>query len=272
MKTFEYRGYRDSGAVVRGLIEALDVKEVRERLAQQGVSVHRVKAAGHQKGRRKQALGAPARAVAYQELAALLRSGLPLAGALDILISSPEMGSDRGRLAAVRDLIREGTGVAEALKQADVPLSDFEASVIEAGEDTGSLADVLEEVAAYLEEQQGLRDKILSAMIYPAIVFTLVLLLGAGILFFMLPGLEKLLIENNMMVPPLTRLTLKAGVLAKWLLPFAALGLLAAGYRIRRQVANPGGRIVVHRRFFSIPLVRKPYTDLVNIRFARTLL
>ena len=167
MRTYEYRGFDGAGRAARGLIEALDLKDARERLASRGLLTESVQTAHTQSTRPRHAWREPfnldARAMLYREVGALMRSGLPLAPALDVLIEAPEMGEQRARIAAARDRLREGSSLASALHAMSPAVSAYEVAVIEAGEKTGALDTVLDRLASFLEEQVRLRDRIQSA-------------------------------------------------------------------------------------------------------------
>ena len=87
MKTYEYKGFNRDGQTSKGLIEALSVKEVRAKLAEQGVLVEKVSLTGRQ-------LKFPSgtRALVYYELGSMLSAGLTLVHSLDVLIETPELG------------------------------------------------------------------------------------------------------------------------------------------------------------------------------------
>ena len=117
MKTFEYQGFATSGGRARGLIEADDVKQARDKLSARGVLPETVRPVDPARAGRGRGLKNPAaRAALYRQLASLLRSGLPLAGALEVLLDTPEEPALHAQLAAWRDRIREGGGPAEALR------------------------------------------------------------------------------------------------------------------------------------------------------------
>jgi type II secretory pathway component PulF len=107
MRTFEYRGFNHDGQAKRGLIEALDLKDAREKLSHQGVLAESVHVAGERKRwvwrRRDVLFTLETRAAFYRELASILGAGLPLSGALTLLVDAPEMGNNRSLIAGVRD-------------------------------------------------------------------------------------------------------------------------------------------------------------------------
>ena len=90
MKTFQYKGYNESGQAARGLIEAHDLKDARDKLRRQGILTHKVEATTEEvRGRREFDL--ETRALMYRELASLLKAGLPLDAAFQLLINTPEL-------------------------------------------------------------------------------------------------------------------------------------------------------------------------------------
>jgi general secretion pathway protein F len=276
MATFEYKGYSEAGRLQRGLIEALDRKEAREKLARRGILTESVAVAGRTKsrllGRGRHAFDLEARAMIYRELGALVHAGLPLAQALDLLVQSPETGEDRSILAAIHDRIREGVPLAEALRAAGRQVSSFEAAVVDVGERTGELDTVLERLAEFLEEQQGIRERIVTAMIYPTLVIVLALGIGLAVLGIMVPRIGAVLLEADMQLPTITIVMLG---LARGVARFALPGLAAAGLVgwlvVRRWRAEPGMRSRIDRWLFRLPWIGRTYAALVALRFSRTL-
>jgi general secretion pathway protein F len=276
MRTFDYRGFDGGGARRRGLVEATDLKEAREKLAACGILAERLSPAGG--GRRAPASGqaslpADQRVVLYRELGVLLAAGLPLVSALDILIQSPELGAATVLLAGARDRVREGAGLAAALKAAGAPLATYEEAILEVGERAGDLDDILERLAAFLEEQQRLRERIVSALIYPAIIFGFALCVAVVMLGFVVPSAAKLLMqEARVQLPLLTRVMIGVGRVLVWGLPLAlAAGTFAVLVLRRRLAADPALRRRLDRALFGLPVIGRGYRVIVNLRCARTL-
>ncbi len=276
MITFEYKGYDASGRPQGGLIEAGDPKQAREKLAELGVLAEWVAPAGARNGGRWSRggrFGVERRIEVYQALAALLAAGLPLVQALDLLMQSPEMLGLRPLLAGVRDKIRGGASLAESLAGAGRGVSQHEKSLVAAGERAAALDQVLERLAAFMEEQRRLREQVVTALIYPAILAVVAAAVGFGLLGFAMPRFGQLLMDQTRVaIPLLTRLMIRAGHgVAVWGLPGLALaGCLAAWFvrRLRRDAAWARG---FDRRCFRLPVVGRGYELLVNLRFARTL-
>ncbi|NQU40472.1 MAG: type II secretion system F family protein [Lentisphaerae bacterium] len=266
MKTFEYKGFDAAGKAVRGLTEGVSVKQAREHLAAGGILAERVTSTG-----RSVRLQTIERAILYRELSALLRAGVPLLQAFDIMLQAPDLSGVRVVLASTRDGIREGRALAQALREATTSVGTFEQAVIEAGEQSGGLDVMLERCAVFLEEQDRVRERVQGALIYPAIVFAVGIIVAILMLGLLLPRAAEVLGSRGEL-PGLTRFMLGIGsVIGRgWpLLLVGAVVLVFVGRRILRR-GNPF-RLRVDRRLFGLPGFGKGYRLLVNMRFARTL-
>lgn len=276
MKTFSYKGYESSGRATRGLVEALDLKDAREKLAGQGVYAGEVVPAGGEAAgilsRKSVAFTLDVRAMIYREMAALLRAGIPLAQALEILIDSPELGNSRSALAGVRDQVRDGKALAEALRSSSSRVSSYEEAAVAVGERAGALEESLDRLGRFLDQQRSMRENVGTALVYPSIIIVLALVIGAGVLGMMVPRMGELLAESHVELPILTKAMMGfASLLAKALLPgLVAVGL--GGFLLLRSMArNPAVKRRWDRFWYSPPLIGRAYAALVNIRFARTL-
>lgn len=272
MKTFEYRGFDRSGRAARGLVEADDLKRAREKLAALGVLPERVRpvsGAAGAGGRRAGLASSAARADLYRELSSLLRAGLPLSRALELLIESPEQRGTRAELAGIRDRIREGASPSAALGATGV-LSGFETAVIEAGQRAGALDGSLDRLAGFLEEQRRIRERVQSALLYPALIGVLATGVAVFMLGFMLPGFVRLWEDARIPLPAVTVAVMTLGrVLLYGVLPALAAGGAGIWLAVRRR--NPAVRARAERALFRLPVAGATWTALVSMRFARTL-
>ncbi len=277
MISFDYRGFDSLGRSCSGLVEALDTKQARERLIERGILPELVIPAGQERRRwavwPTRRFPIERRAVFYQELHSLLKAGLPLAKALDVLIQSSEAGAARSIVAGVRDRIKEGSSLADALSQASAAIGEFEKAAIGAAERAGSLDAALERLSGFLSEQGRLRDSVITALIYPALVVVIAIGIATGLLGFAVPAIGELLREEAaLQLPLLTRLMIGLGAaLTKWGLPVLAVAAALAVIAWRRVSGDPALRLRADRLSFSLPIMGKARIMLVNLRFARTL-
>jgi general secretion pathway protein F len=274
MTTFEYRGYDASGRSQGGLVEAVDVKDARKRLAALGILPETLAAAGATEGRKtkESSFSADVRAMFYRELAALLGSGVALVPALDVMLQAPELDAARIKLAAVRDGVREGRPLSAAMAAASARVTPFEKAVMEVGERTGGMDTALNRLATFIEEQDKLREKLLTALLYPCVVVALASIIGGLVLVLMLPMVERLFAETQVELPTLTRVMLASGrPLGALLLGLAAGAFGGVAWFRRRLRADEALRIRVDRRVFSLPIVGAGWRDVSSLRFVRVL-
>lgn len=277
MRTFAYHGYDAAGAMRRGLIEAGDLKEAREKLAARGVLPETVAPAGSASrgatpaGDRR--LTTETRVAFYRELGVLTGAGLPLVQALEILMESPELGVAPELLASVRDRVREGSGLAAALGVVTDQVRPFERAILEVGEKSGALDAILERLAGFLEEQQRLRERVVSALLYPAIVLGFALVVAIVMLGFVVPwAADAISREVSITLPRLTRIMIAAGRALVWGVPILALVMAAVIVWVRRRMGTEiAFRRALERQAFRFPLLGRGWSLVVNLRCARTL-
>jgi general secretion pathway protein F len=273
MSTFEYRGFDGAGRVRTGLIEGVDAKEARERVLRLGILVEELSpVAGAPRGDWRAHLSLADRAVFYHELSALLKAGLPLARALQMLIESPEAGAARVLFARLRDRVAEGAAFHKVLAEVARHVPPFETAVLEAAEKTGNLGVALEYLAVFLDEQDRLRGRIGNALVYPAIVVAAAILIGGGTLGVLVPKIGAVLAESQIPQPAITRWVVGVGRLMPWILGGCVLagGAFAAWIRFW-----PGGLAFAQHAWEAVlerlPVVATARNALAGLRFARTL-
>ena len=248
-------------------MEAMGLKEAREKLINDGILAERVSLTG-----RKLILRLSERAVLYREMSSLLGAGFPLVRALDLLIESPDMEDTNIMVAGVRDRIREGSSLADALSEASRSITPFEYAIIQSAERSATVEVMLERLASFLEEQEKLRDRVRSALVYPSIVLAVGICVAMVMLGVLIPRAREIIAGNNMTLPVLTRFMMWFGsAVVKWgWLVAVAIGAFVVYIR-RRLIADDTFRLNWDRRLFAVPLLGKGRRLLANLRFSRTM-
>lgn len=194
----------------------------------------------HIRGRRREA-----RADWADGLATMLRSGVPLLEAVGSLDSAERRSrSERTMLASLRESLKGGASLAQAMREHPRWFDQVEIAMVEAGQHGGTLDQVLTRLAERHEHRHSLQQKLVSALAYPAIVAVV----GLGVALFLsvriLPQLDRILAEANVPTPLLTRLVMGAGQMAIhhgwWVLPMTAAVVLAVGLLLRRMIRRSG--------------------------------
>lgn len=267
MKTYTYKGYDQQGRVCKGLVEAETEKGAREKLAKQGVLVQGLTLGGD----RRCHLTLTRRGVLYRELASLLEAGMPLVTALGTLLKTPDLAPAAVTLAAIRDHVREGSSLAAAMRTTVKALSPFEAATIDVAERTASLETVLNQLATFIDAQEQLRERLQRALIYPALVLVLGIVVSVVMLGVLLPRTQQMM-GTAAEVPLLTRILLWVGeAMVPWGVMLFGLVVMFVGWQRYRGLHDDQYRVRRNRRLYALPLLGNGYRYLVSTRFARTL-
>jgi type IV pilus assembly protein PilC len=233
-----------SGEVVERTFRASDERALRAELEQQGLyllSVRRGLRLAALRVRRRRVR--PALLLVFsQELAALLKAGLPLFQSLDVMLDRQRDPLFRQSLASVREKVKGGVALSDAVRQeGDLYPAIFAASLV-AGERSGNLDAVLRRFAAHLRLSQALWKKAVSASVYPAVLLLMMSALIAILLVFVIPQFQSFYQGLNVDLPLPTRILLAtAGAIRGNLYPILAVLVLAAGslvYALRREGAG----------------------------------
>ncbi len=283
MTLYRWRAVDEAGEVAEGEMEALDQVQVVERLRRQGRLVLRAEPVGAHLlppgmkgmltadlwGRRR--LKDRDAALMYREMATLLRAGLPVDRALEV-VGQLAARSPSGRVAAdLMARVRSGATLADAMQAQAGLFPRFAIGMVRAGEAAGALEIVLHRLAEFTERSVDLKEGLTSALLYP-----LVLLVAAGgavavMLTVVLPRFRPLFEQAGVEMPLPTRIVLMAGDLAEaaWWLPLAAVAVGAVVAARRR--ADPAFRLAVDRRLLRVPLLGRVLAEIEAARLLRGL-
>ncbi|MDU8630485.1 type II secretion system inner membrane protein GspF [Pseudomonas syringae group sp. 243L2] len=206
-----------------------------------------------------------------RQLASLLSAGLPLDEALWATVEQAERQHIIQTLSAIRTDVRSGMRLAEALAARPRDFPDIYRALIGAGEESGDLARVMERLADYIEERNGLRGKILTAFIYPGVVGLVSIAIVIFLLSYVVPQIVSAFSQARQDLPGLTLAMLAASdFIRAWGL--VCLGvLLAALWGWRICLRNPATRLRWHSQILRLPLIGRFVLGLNTARFASTL-
>lgn len=277
MSTFRYHALDSSGREVRGEIAAGDRADALAQVRDLGHMPVEVSLAGRSSssaiarrpGRRR--ITAADIATLTRQLADLEDAGLPVDRALTVLIEESEKGGLSAVLAQVRDSIREGHSLSEALSAHPRIFSPMVTNMLRAGEASGQLAEVASRLADFLEKEEARRSQLLSAMIYPALIVSVAVLAVALLLTFAIPRLSGVLADLGADLPLPTILLLAAArFLGRYWWGLLA-GLAFCWASFRGFAATEAGRTQIDAIMLRLP-VTGPVTRLVVMsRFTRAL-
>jgi general secretion pathway protein F len=277
MPLFEYKAVAPSGETVRGTMEAVSEDLVIAKLQEGGnipISAH---AAG-QGGFSLDSLslkrrGMNTREVGQftQQLSTLLGAGLPLDRSLQVLLDLSENDRVEKTVTDIRDQVREGGSLSDALDAQHGSFSRLFVNMVRAGEIGGSLDKTLDRLADYLERSKDLKDSVVSAMIYP--IMLMVLAGGSLVLLlvYVIPQFTPIFEELGGDLPLITKIVLAAGgLLQNFWWGLIALTVLAV-MMFRRMLANPEQRLSWDTRVLNMRWVGDLVAKMEIARLSRTL-
>lgn len=206
-----------------------------------------------------------------QQLATLLNAGQPLDRALQILLDLPESEKARRMLERVRDQVRGGTPLSDALESEHGNFSRLYVNMVRAGEAGGSLGETLSRLGDYLERSRLLKGSVINALVYPAFLIGMVLISLFVLLVVVVPQFQAMFADMNVEMPLITRIVVGVGATLKgfwWLI--IGLGVLLAGY-VRKRMADPVSRLAIDEWLLRVKIVGDLVRKLETARLSRTL-
>ncbi len=211
------------------------------------------------------------RAVWTRQLAGLVGSGLPLERALSALADEASVERQRHLMAAIRAEVNAGSSLGRALGQHPHEFPSIDLAVISAGEQSGHLAAVLEQLATDLEDQQTLKAKLVGAALYPAIVTLVALAIVVFLLTSVVPQVAGVFAGSHQQLPFLTMamLALSDGV-RQWGWLMLMMGL-AGGMALRMALRQAPFRLRWDAAWLRLPVIGQLALGYNSARFASTL-
>lgn len=274
MAAFRYRALDAAGTAGQGVVEAESARAARALLRERGLfplEVASVAATASGGGRRRRRMKDAALALMTRQWATLLAAGLTVEQALAALIEQAEEDGVRQLLAGLRSEVLAGYSLRAALDRYPAAFPAIYRASVAAGEKSGELAQVMNQLADYLEQHGALRQKTLQALLYPAIVAAVALLVVIGLMTYVVPQVVGVFAQTKQALPPLTRaLIWVSDFLRDWgwlLLVLLALAGLAAQLALR----SPALRRRWEARLLSLPVLGRHLRTLDAARFASTL-
>ena len=287
MPVYRYRAVNPAGEVAVGELDAANENEIVDRLRDQGLMPMQI---AHATGRGIATAGAtPARdgqrrrwfesktvtrdqlLAITRELATLLHAGLTLDRALEILIGLAPTPAVAALLQDVRDDVRGGKALSQALDARREIFSRFYVNIVRAGEAGGALGVVLQRLADTMERNKELRESVKSALVYPIILICVAVASVALLLVWVVPQFETTFAQAGKALPLPTLVVVAVGKFMRGWWWAVVGGVVLAILWYRRRGRNPAVRVARDRRKLTMPLMGDLLAKLETARFARTL-
>jgi type IV pilus assembly protein PilC len=273
---FQCRLASASGQIVEGVYSAESESRLRHDFEERGMYVLSLHPKGALRGvslrlPRRSAVPTREFLVFNQELATLLKAGMPLVQSLDLLKQRVQSPIFKAVLADVHERVRSGSALSDAFAaHGEMFPSVYTASLL-AGERSGSLDTVLRRFVEYTKVITTVKRKTLSALIYPAILVTLAVVLVGIIVLRVVPSFSDFYSTFDAELPTSTKIIVGVSDLVRGQLLFLVLGLGAAILGVAIWLRQPGQRVRFDRLLLGVPVVGDVVRKFATSQMARTL-
>lgn len=275
--TYAYKVRDSEGKLIAGTLEADNQTLVASRLRQMGyipVSIEAKSSGGMRKDISipgfSNRVGLKEVALFSRQFATLISSGLTLIRSLGILISQTQNPTLAKIINEVREEVERGSALSLAMAKHPKAFGRLFVAMVRAGEAGGGLDQSLLTLANMLEKQAALRAKIKSAMAYPVVVLSLVLMIVAAMILFIVPVFKGIYASLHGTLPLPTRLLITvSGFAVKFFIPII-LVIVAAVFAVRRWKKTPSGRAAWDTTMLKLPIFGQLLRKTAIARFCST--
>ncbi|TZF90852.1 type II secretion system F family protein [Cognatilysobacter lacus] len=273
LQTFTWVGKDKRGVVMKGEQAAKNINLVKADLRRQGITPQTVKP------KSKPMFGAAGKtvkpsdiAVFSRQVATMMKSGVPIVGALEIIASGNKNLRMQNLVNTIRADIQGGMSFSEALAKHPVQFDELYQNLVRAGETAGVLETVLETIATYKENLEALKGKIKKAMFYPIMVLAVALVVSGILLVFVVPQFEDVFKGFGAELPAFTQMVVNLSrfmVSWWWLILLAIVGAVAGFIAAKKR--SLAFQHFLDRLVLKMPVIGQIMHNSSIARFARTL-
>lgn len=291
MPTFSYRALQADGRMTDGLTEAGSRAEALRNLESKGlrpVNVSEARGGGTRAAKQSKESAASSQGmpgfsfggskVSSEELenftrllSSLLAAGVPLSRALTILGKEASSPAAAAKWQEIHGLVVDGMSLANAMARSPDTFPKVYTAMVEAGEAGGFLDVVLAQIADFQSREKELRSKVLTAMIYPAVLLLMALVVLTVLLVFFIPKFQKVFTSVKGALPLITRIIIGASDLLRSYGLLVLVAVVLGGFFLRTWILSPSGRRLWEGLTLKAPIVGPLSARFAMARFCRML-
>lgn len=263
-----------NGRVFSHIEAASSVAEARQKLADRGLYVYAVGQrnrllSGVLRGRER-SIGGSDFLILNQQFNTLIKAGLPILRALDLLADRASSPKLRPVISQIRGRVREGRSLSEAITEAGI-FSKVYSTAILAGEKSGNLSGVLEYYIAYQKVSSGVRKKILATLVYPALLVVMATVIVTYLVTAVIPKFATLYADLNVPLPGPTRFLIALTGDYRFLFLGCIAALVLFGFAVYFWSRTDEGGMTFDRLKFRLPVIGNTMLKFQMAQFSRTL-
>jgi type IV pilus assembly protein PilC len=271
--TYIYKGLDKKGNKIQGEINGGSPTIVRTILAKQGITAKSVsKKPKPLFGSSGKAIKPADIAVFSRQMATMMKAGVPLVQAFDIVADGLENPNLRKLVLQLRDSVAAGGGFANSLKEHPKYFDELFCNLVDAGEQSGALETMLDRIATYKEKTEALKAKIKKAMTYPIAVIVVAIVVTGILLVKVVPQFAETFSSFGAELPAFTLFVLNLSELAQQYWFMILIATVGAIFLFKEAVKrSPSLAYAVDKYMLKIPIVGQILYLSIMARFARTL-
>lgn len=266
---FEWEGKDRNGKTVRGEVRAAGENQVQAALRRQGILTTKIKKRRMRSGK---AIKPKDIAIFTRQLATMMKAGVPLLQAFDIVGRGNANPSVSKLLNDIRSDVETGTSLSAAFRKFPRYFDSLYCNLVEAGEAAGILEDLLDRLATYMEKTEAIKSKIKSALMYPTSVIVVAFVVVAIIMIFVIPAFKQVFTSfgADLPAPTLFVMGMSEFFVAYWWLIF---GVIGGGIYFFLQAWKRNERVqkVMDRLLLRLPIFGTLIDKSCVARWTRTL-
>ncbi len=266
------------GRIVEEVHEARDEGALKSELERKGYHIFDLRRRGllggltlPRFGRGGKRISAEQFTIFNQELAALLKAGLPLLQTLDLMLERMDHPHFKVVLTDVRDRVKSGEDLSSAFEAHGELFPRLYPSTLKAGERSGELELMIRRFVRYMNLVSGARKKVVSALVYPAVLVGLALAMIMVMTVYVIPKFQDFFANMDAELPVLTRAVLSLSLFAERYWLWLLAGVVAAVLALRQWLATPSGELALDRLKLRLPLLGTVLHRFALSEFCRAL-
>lgn len=274
MALYSYQAYSRDGKRVQGIIDAPSIGALKDQLTKQGLYPIKIELAQESGGllgtlfTRRATL--KDKILLTKQLAILLKSGVPLLQSCELLIEQ-FTGSMRTMLVRIKDDVKEGNSLADALAKYPKTFETLYVQLVRAGETTGKLDIILERLAAYLERRDEIQKTVRGALQMPIIQIVMAIAVISALMIFLVPQIAENLAAEGKGLPIATHILIATSTFMVNYFIYIIMSVIAFIIGTTIWKATPSGAKTIDSIKLRLPLVRYITRTHAVVQFSYTL-
>ena len=274
MPIYKWEGKAAKGVIKKGEMEAPSEAAIRISLRQQNIIPTKISSKGKEfkfsspfkKKVKQRSIG-----IFTRQLATMIDAGLPLVQSLEILSSQQDDKVFKEIIRGIREDVESGSTFAGALKKHPTTFNELFTNLVVAGEEGGILDTILNRLSNYIEKAEALKKKVKSALVYPATIVGVAVIVVMILMIFVIPVFETMFKSAGQSLPLPTLITLGLSKLIKKYVVIIIPGLILCFYLFRKYYQTEKGKTLFDFLLLKSPVFGPLFQKIAVARFSRTL-